>query len=226
MINWFNSTRNGLRGFLWTRPLFLVVLSAAVNGCWFSASWANSVTARPNLVHAKATYQQHCAVCHGISREGKPGVPALQGGAPAWGSTAESMAQTIRHGIRVPGHAKTRGGIMPAFKTNAAEFTDDEVRDLVEYILQLRKAEADSAAALRGQQSFAWCVACHGQDARGVTTVGGVSLLNIRLQYGASRDELFQSIAHGRAGVCPPWEGFLDEAAIRQLADYLAASRR
>ena len=60
------------------------------------------------------------------------GCRSAAGGLALWGRSADAIARTIRHGIRSPGHAGTRGGIMPAFKTNAAEFSDDEVRELVE----------------------------------------------------------------------------------------------
>ena len=115
---------------------------------------------------------------------------------------------------------------MPAFKTNAAEFTDDEVKELVEYVLKLRGAPADPAAASRGKDNFSWCVDCHGKDARGVSAVGGPSLLSAQLQYGATREALFQSIAQGRAGVCPAWQGVLDQTSILNLAAFLAARQR
>lgn len=176
----------------------------------------------PNEIRAEALYRQYCAQCHGADKQGSVGVPDLRGGVGSWGHSPDSIAQTIRHGIRVQGHVGTRGGVMPSFKTNAAEFSDDEVAELVEYILRLRDQPHDAAIALRGKENFEWCVACHGQDARGSSSVGGSNLLAPRLQYGFARAALFESIAQGRAGVCPSWVEQIDAADIDNLARYLA----
>lgn len=173
---------------------------------------------------ADAVYGQYCAQCHGTSKEGKPGVPDLRGDFAAWGRSSEAISQTIRHGIRATGQAGTRGGVMPSFKTNAAELSDDEIYELADYILQRRRQAVDAAAALRGQGNFEWCIACHGQDARGQSSVGGSNLLAPRLLYGDSRQALFESIAHGRAGVCPPWEKQISADDIAILARKLAGS--
>ena len=142
-------------------------------------------------------------------------MPSLLDGNLAWGGAAESLAQTIRHGIRVPGKLQSRAGIMPAFKTNAAELSDDDVRDLVEYIFSLRGDASDRSAASRGKENFVWCTDCHGKAGQGIAAVGGPSLLRSRFQYGASRSAMFQSISMGRAGVCPSFDGKLDENSIQ-----------
>ena len=183
---------------------------------------ASSAPAKKTTMTAPALYHQHCAACHGASLKGQPGIPALSGNDLAWGKALESIAQTIRHGIRAPGHPPSRTGIMPAFKTNAAEMSDEEINDLVEYVLSLRGEPVDTLAALRGKENFSWCIDCHGKEARGITAIGGSSLLRKRLQYGATRSNIFQSIALGRAGVCPPWVEVLDEVSIKRLASYLA----
>lgn len=199
----------------WSRRLFRFVLGCVAVAYSLACGAAEEV-------RAKALYEQHCAQCHGAERQGSPGVPDLRSRNASWGASAQSIAQTIRHGIRAKGDASTRTGVMPAFKTNAAELSDDEVRDLVEYLIQLREGAHDTAAALRGKDNFEWCVACHGSNARGNVGIGAPDLLSTRLQYGDTRQALFESIAFGRAGMCPPWVGKIDEAEIETLARHLA----
>ena len=170
---------------------------------------------------ASDVYRQRCESCHGAQLEGGKGIPSLRDGDLAWGGSHNSLVRTIRFGIRVPGNSQSHSGVMPAFKTNAAEFSDAEVDELVEYLMDLRGESNDAAAALRGKENFTWCVACHGADARGIPAVGGTNLLRKKLQYGATRKDFFQSVANGRAGTCPSWEGKLDEKSIQALAKYI-----
>jgi cytochrome c oxidase cbb3-type subunit 3 len=99
--------------------------------------------------------------------------------------------------------AQARCAVMPSFKENAAEFSDSDVSDMVEYLIKLREGRADTAAAARGQENFAWCVDCHGKDARGITGIGAPDLLAPQLRHGQTREALFESIAKGRTGNCP-----------------------
>ena len=203
----------------WCKWLILSVMEMALLS--HSLVFAQAATGE---LRAEVVYLQHCAQCHGVDKRGSPGVPGLDGTQTSWGRSAEAIAQTISHGIRADRHAGTRGGVMPPFKTNAAEFSDDDVRDMAEFITQLRGSPHDTQAALRGKNNFEWCIACHGENARGNVSLGGSNLLAPRLQYGDTRRSLFESIALGRAGVCPPWDGRLTDAEIKSLAHHLSRS--
>jgi len=78
------------------------------------------------------------------------------------------------------------------------------------------------------------CAGCHGDDlhgdrSKGVPDLaaghwlygfGEVSEIERTIAYG-TRDDIFRSIAHGHAGICPGWNGPPDATAVRALAVYI-----
>ena len=97
---------------------------------------------------------------------------------------------------------------------------------MIEFLRVLERKPADPAAAARGGKVFAdtgQCFDCHSGDGGGDDAIGGPNLLdNIWLYGDGSRESLFQSIAHGRAGVCPAWSKRLKPGQIRALAIYIS----
>lgn len=191
---------------------------------------------------AKKAIAEHCAACHGPNLEGRPGVPDLTDYDFLWGITLEEtndvgpvmeLERTILYGIRnqdCPGLENlaaygdcpdTRYSEMPAFAEEGA-LSEDEIREVVEYVLSLSGRPADAEAAARGKVTFDDdCTECHGDDGRGYKVFGGPNLTDGIWLYGGDRAALTESIEKGRLGRCPAWVNKLDEATIKSLAIYI-----
>lgn len=187
---------------------------------------------------ATAAVEEHCAGCHGASLEGGPGVANLVDYAWLWGITGfESneagpvmeLQQTILYGIRnrdcppemqsYGACADTRYSEMPAYAD--VGLSEDQIRDLVEYVVQLSGGDADAEAAARGEQNWPACTECHGDDGFGYAPYGGPALTDDVWLYGGDRETIYDVIANGRLGECPPWGDTLDAATVKSLAVYI-----
>lgn len=177
---------------------------------------------------ALPVYQEHCASCHGANLQGdrSKGVPNL--GDEVWlygtGQITE-IEQTILYGIR-SGHPKSRNvAEMPGFG-RVGQLTQQEVKDVVEYVLMLSKQPHDETALERGKfvfQNHGLCYDCHASDGYGVSDYGTPSLTGRggSWLYGGDRDTLYKSTFDGRHGKCPAWVNKLSFAEIRALAAFL-----
>lgn len=181
---------------------------------------------------------EHCASCHGEDLQGKPGVPNLVDYDWMWGITGfetndvgpiMEIQQTILYGVRnrdcPPDQLSygacpdTRYSEMPAYaKTGMSE---QDIRDLVEYVVRLSGGEADEEAATRAEANWAVCTECHADDGFGYPPYGGPNLTDDIWLYGGDRDTLFETISNGRLGVCPPWSETLSPVQVKALAVYL-----
>jgi cytochrome c oxidase cbb3-type subunit 3 len=187
---------------------------------------------------AEAAASQHCAACHGADLQGKEGVPNLVDYEWLWGVTGMEMTavepvmqimQTILYGVRDTNCDEatkrygacpdTRFSEMPGYGTIG--FTEQQVDDLVEYVLSLAGEQADTAALARVAGITALCAECHGEDGYGVKQYGGPDLTDAVWLYGSSREQIRDVIFNGRKGVCPPWAERLDAATVKALAVYL-----
>lgn len=187
---------------------------------------------------AEAAVEQHCAACHGADLQGQVGVPNLVDYEWLWGVTGFEMTsvepvmqimQTILYGVRdtdCPDDIKrygacpdTRYSEMPGY--GIIGFSDQQVDDLVDYVLSLAGQEADPAAVARVADITGLCAECHGEDSYGVKIYGGPDLTDDVWLYGGSREQIRDVIYNGRKGVCPPWAEQLDAATIKALAVYL-----
>ena len=121
---------------------------------------------------------------------------------------------------------------MPAFGTpqpyaayKMEPLAPGEIRDVAEYLVSLRGQNADTAAAKRGSsiyQNKGQCFDCHAIDARGDPSIGAPNLTDNIILYGdGGRKSLFESIARGRAGMCPAWESRLTSLELREVALYV-----
>ncbi len=191
---------------------------------------------------AQKAIAANCTRCHGADLKGKPGVPDLTDYDFLWGITLEDtndvapvreLEQTILYGVRnedcppavyrLSAYADcpdTRYSEMPAYG-DMGVLTQDQIHDVVEYVLTLSGQAADAAAAARGRTNFAICTECHGPEGKGYKVFGGPNLTDDVWLYGGDRKTLTETLTHGREGECPAWVYKLDAATIKSIAMYL-----
>jgi cytochrome c oxidase cbb3-type subunit 3 len=197
-------------------------------------------------------YNRSCSSCHGADLKGssEQGTPDLTdtnwrfagddadtGGGTIYPSDIE---WTVRYGIR-SGHENTRGSEanMVAFdpqyrlpkdtqEYGAERFlTDDEISDVVEYVLKISGQEADAVKAARGEDLFhdgtkGNCFDCHENGGVGNLAIGSTNLTAKNLYlYGSDRAHILESIVHGRAGMMPAFEGQLKPEEIKAVSVYI-----
>jgi cytochrome c oxidase cbb3-type subunit III len=188
--------------------------------------------ARFAIAYAQPAYDQHCASCHGDHLQGdlRNGVPDLTH--PAWlygeGRVAQ-IERTILYGIRSGNPRGWNLADMPAFaqaepykRYKIPALEPGEIRDVIEFLLVTGGKAGDRAAAARGAQIFAakgQCFDCHSTDAQGDSAIGAPNLIDDIWLYGTgSREDIYDSIARGRAGICPAWAQELSPVTVRALA--------
>ncbi|MDW3097557.1 MAG: cytochrome-c oxidase, cbb3-type subunit III [Alphaproteobacteria bacterium] len=173
------------------------------------------------LAGGESAFGDNCAACHGRGAQGFKGYPNLNDDAWLWGGTLEDIRFTLRHGIRWEADDNTRLNDMPRFLDDGI-FTQAEVSDTTQYVLQLSGKDVDAEAAQRGQELFgAQCVTCHMEGGVGNQELGAPDLTDAIWLYGGDEESIYASIAHSRRGVMPAWQGRLDEATIAKLALYV-----
>jgi cytochrome c oxidase cbb3-type subunit 3 len=82
--------------------------------------------------------------------------------------------------------------------------TNEQVDQVVNYVLSFSGREKDAEAAKAGEQVFAQaCVACHGPEGKGMQALGAPNLTDNVWLYGGSEAAITESIVKGRNGVMP-----------------------
>lgn len=172
------------------------------------------------MVAGKAAFGDNCAGCHGSGAQGGRGYPNLNDDVWLWGGSLSDIHKTISSGIRSKS-AETRSSQMPAFGRDQI-LSQDQVNEVVEYVMSISRQESDRAMALRGETIFReQCVACHGESGQGKREVGAPDLTDADWLYGGDRETIRQTVWGARSGVMPTWEGRLDEETIRALTIYV-----
>jgi cbb3-type cytochrome c oxidase subunit III len=192
----------------------------------------NAELTRFAVAQAQPIYDRNCASCHGAQMQGdqRRGVPALTGKKWLYGEgRVAQLEHTILHGIRsgdpkgwnladMPGFAQKE----PYRRYRIEPLEPAEIRDVIEFLLVTGGKAGDRAAAERGQKIFAdkgQCFDCHSADVQGDSAIGAPNLIDGMWLYGTgTREDIYDTIARGRAGICPPWIQELDPATIRALA--------
>lgn len=162
------------------------------------------------MASARRVFDQNCAACHGPDGEGQASLfPSLTDDDWQWGGEAAQLEQTIRAG---------RQAVMPPL---AAVLGDEGVAQTAAYVRALANGdavpEADQGRTLYGM----YCFACHGADGAGNVLLGASDLTDDVWLYGSGDEALAHSIASGRSGIMPPFQGRLDDAQIRMLIAWL-----
>lgn len=182
---------------------------------------ADPALLRLALATGKAAFGDNCAACHGTSATGRIGYPNLQDDDWLWDGTPEAIEQTIRFGAR-SGHGEAHVGDMPAFGRDGV-LKRDEVEAVASYVLSLSGKPGVAGANLeKGAETFAGnCAACHGETAKGNPEMGAPNLTDPIWLYGSAPEQVVATVANGRKGVMPAWDGRLDAATIKSLAVYV-----
>ncbi|MDO4450104.1 MAG: cytochrome-c oxidase, cbb3-type subunit III [Moraxella sp.] len=163
-------------------------------------------------------FLQNCALCHGSNAGGALGYPNLTDDDWLYGGKAEDILLTIHNG---------RVGAMAAWQKQLGE---SGVRAAAEYVLSISSGhgsgvdngELNQALVAQGKTIFeANCVLCHGEDAKGLTTMGAPNLTDDIWLFGGDRESVQTTIRHGRAGVMPEWQTKLGNERIMLLAAYV-----
>jgi cytochrome c oxidase cbb3-type subunit III len=169
----------------------------------------------------KTVFGDNCAPCHGSGAAGAKGFPNLNDDDWLWGGTLDQIMQTIQFGAR-SGHAKAHEGQMLAFGKDGV-LKPDQIVAVANYVRSLSGPPTRPGYdAATGTKVFAEnCVACHGDNAKGNPELGAPNLTDKIWLYGSDEATIIESIANGRAGVMPAWEGRLDPVTIKAMAVYV-----
>jgi cytochrome c oxidase cbb3-type subunit 3 len=169
------------------------------------------------VIGGRSAFQNNCAVCHGADGGGNIGYPNLASGAWIWGGSIDDIYTTLKHGIR-SGDENARDSNMAAFGKDRI-LTEKQISDLVEYVLSLNTNKILTGESHDLFQSN--CASCHGSHGEGGRSVGAPALNDAIWLYGQSKEQIYDVIFNGRAGVMPYWSGRLDDSTIRQLSIYV-----
>jgi cytochrome c oxidase cbb3-type subunit 3 len=190
------------------------------------------------IAYAQPVYDRHCAECHGNQMQGDQtrGVPGFTG--KKWlygeGRTAQ-LEHTILHGIRAGDPKGWNLADMPAFgepepykRYKIEPLEPGDIRDVIEFLLVTAGKPGDKAAAARGSKIYSakgQCFDCHSSDVQGDAAIGAPNLIDGLWLYGTgSREDLYDTIARGRGGICPAWIQQLSPVTIRALAVLIYAA--
>jgi cytochrome c oxidase cbb3-type subunit III len=143
---------------------------------------------------AKVLYGQYCIKCHGTDGKGnaatshkESGYPALADGDWLHGGTIDNIQTTITRG---------RKSVMPNF---GKRLTDKEINDLAKHIVALGQGKEHSAGKeLFNGSNKGGCIACHGADAKGVTSIGSANLTDSVWRFSVNNSDNNRSLASVR----------------------------
>ncbi|WP_449429462.1 cytochrome-c oxidase, cbb3-type subunit III [Rhodanobacter umsongensis] len=155
-------------------------------------------------------FEDNCAACHGYAGKGNQllGAPDLTDQDWLYGGTGKDITTSIHDG---------RGGVMPPW----ASLGEDNVNNLVQYVLSLSGSPHNEAMAAAGKPLFATCAACHGPDGKGNQAVGAPNLTDHIWLYGGTVADIHQTIHDGRQGHMPTWSPRLSDDQIHVVAAYV-----
>ncbi|PXX90878.1 cytochrome-c oxidase, cbb3-type subunit III [Marinobacter vulgaris] len=157
-------------------------------------------------------FANNCATCHGSAGRGSLGFPNLTDDDWLYGGDPDSILTTLHQG---------RNGNMPAMGT-MPNMTNEQVDQVVNYVLSFSDRERDAEAAEKGEEVYAQaCVACHGPDAKGNQALGAPNLTDDTWLYGSTYDWIRETVVNGRQNQMPAQGGRLSDDQIQILAAYV-----
>lgn len=200
----------------------------------------DQILSNPNLrdtalARGKSVFDQYCASCHGADGRGNQdrGIPNLTDADHLYGTGMVSeIEQIARYGIRAANRRGWTLASMPAY-ASAVPYASEplppqtpaQIEDLTQFLLSFTARSTDAGAALRGKDQYvaAGCWDCHGHSGEGDDAVGAPVLTDDIWLYGGSHDDIYRSIARGRAGYSPAFAKKLSAAQLRTVSVYVAS---
>ncbi|MFW5431453.1 MAG: cytochrome-c oxidase, cbb3-type subunit III [Methylophilaceae bacterium] len=155
-------------------------------------------------------FMNNCSQCHGSDANGSRSFPNLTDHDWLYGGSPEAIKTTITNG---------RTGMMPPM--GAAIGTEEDVKNVANYVLSLSSATHNSESAQLGEEKFVICAACHGKEGKGNPAIGAPNLTDNVWLHGAGEDSIVKQINKGRVNRMPPWEKMLTSDQIHVLAAYV-----
>jgi cytochrome c oxidase cbb3-type subunit 3 len=182
------------------------------------------------IAKAKPLYAAHCSACHGEALQGdrSKGAPNLLDKNWLYGDgSIFDIERTVLYGVRT-GQSKSHNVTdMPAFGLTG-RLSEAEIRNLVQYLLQLSGRPHQAAAATEGRAVYndvakANCADCHGETGQGNSDYGAPDLTVDAWHSGDDSQAFYDAIYFGQHRIMPGWIGTLNLAQIRALAIYIYA---
>ncbi len=155
-------------------------------------------------------FMNNCAQCHGSDAKGSRGFPNLTDSDWLYGGNPEKIHETIAGG---------RIGMMPPMA--AALGTEEDVKNVANYVLSLSGSSHDAARAGLGKEKFAVCAACHGADGKGNQDIGAPNLSDKIWLHGAGEAAIIKRIHEGKTNQMPAWEQKFTPAQLQVLTAYV-----
>jgi len=170
------------------------------------------VLAKDPQAHAigERLFLNTCSQCHGSDAQGGKGYPNLTDKDWLYGGEPKTIETTITEG---------RHGIMPVMAP--AVGSDDDVRNVANYVLSLSDSAHDPIKAALGKPKFVVCAACHGMDGKGNQAIGAPNLTDKIWLYGGGIDNVMAAVNKGHDNVMPAHKDILSPAKIHLLAAYV-----
>ena len=155
-------------------------------------------------------FMNNCAQCHGSDAHGSRGFPNLTDKDWIHGGSPEKIAETLTNG---------RVGMMPPMA--AAVGTEDDVKNVANYVLSLSNSNHDATRAAAGKEKFAVCAACHGADGTGNQSIGAPNLADNIWLHGAGEEAIIKRINEGKINQMPAQGTKFSPEQIHVLTAYV-----
>jgi len=155
-------------------------------------------------------FMNNCAQCHGSDAHGSRGFPNLTDKDWIHGGDPAKIAETLTNG---------RVGMMPPMA--AAVGTEDDVKNVANYVLSLSNSDHDATRAAAGKEKFAVCAACHGADGTGNQAIGAPNLADNIWLHGAGEEAIIKRINEGKVNQMPAQGAKFSPEQIHVLTAYV-----
>jgi cytochrome c oxidase cbb3-type subunit 3 len=155
-------------------------------------------------------FMNNCAQCHGSDAHGSRGFPNLTDNDWLYGGSPEKITETITGG---------RIGMMPPMA--AAIGSDEDIKNVANYVLSLSGGMHDAGRAGLGKEKFAVCAACHGENGQGNQAIGAPNLSDNVWLHGAGENAIIKRIHEGKTNQMPAQGGKFSPEQIHVLAAYV-----